>query len=76
MEACEKYSLDKDLLYLQVTKEAVMQVGTTSNLKEGDILTLNDLFYAMMLPSGNDAAYVIAENIGAIYYFARKGDDK
>jgi D-alanyl-D-alanine carboxypeptidase len=25
-----------------------------------------DLIYAMMLPSGNDAAYVLAENIGYI----------
>lgn len=27
-------------------------------------LNLNDLFYALMLPSGNDAAIVISENVG------------
>lgn len=29
----------------------------------------------MMLPSGNDAAYAIAENIGAFFYYAIKGKD-
>lgn len=32
-------------------------------------ITIMDLFYGMMLPSGNDAAYVLAENIGTILLF-------
>ncbi len=35
--------------------------GTTADLVVGDILNLNDLLYAMMLPSGNDAAQSIAD---------------
>jgi len=35
------------------------------------ILTLNDLFYGMMLPSGNDAAYQIALVGGAIINLSR-----
>lgn len=31
-------------------------------LKQGSILTLEDALYALMLPSGNDAAYIIAAN--------------
>lgn len=31
-------------------------------LNEGNILTLEDALYALLLPSGNDAAYVIAVN--------------
>lgn len=38
-----------------------MQIGTTAGLLTGDIVTLHDLFHAMMLPSGNDAAQAIAE---------------
>ena len=30
--------------------------GTTANLKYGDIINIDQLLYAMMLPSGNDAA--------------------
>lgn len=30
--------------------------GTTAELKHRDIITVEDLLYGMMLPSGNDAA--------------------
>lgn len=35
-------------------------------LQEGEVLTYNDLLYALMLPSGNDAATVLAVNVGKI----------
>jgi len=35
-------------------------IGTTANLKKSDVLNVNQLFYALMLPSGNDAAIVLA----------------
>lgn len=38
--------------------------ATTAKLKEGDILTLRQLLYALMTVSANDAANVIAEKIG------------
>ena len=37
---------------------------TTARLKEGDMLTLRQLLYALLLPSANDAANVIAEQVG------------
>ena len=40
-------------------------IGTSAKLKDGMYIKLLDLFYAMMLPSGNDAAWVFAENFGA-----------
>ena len=40
--------------------------GTTANLKIGDVLTVEDLIYGMMLPSGNDAAYALAEFFGKV----------
>ncbi|KRX01851.1 Beta-lactamase/transpeptidase-like protein [Pseudocohnilembus persalinus] len=36
--------------------------GTTAKLQEGMFVSILDLFYGLMLPSGNDAAYVLAEN--------------
>lgn len=50
-----------------VSKDAVTfhESGvTTVKLKEGDVLTLRQLLYALLLVSANDAANVIAEKIG------------
>ena len=38
--------------------------GTTARLREGDNLTLWDLLHGMMLPSGNDAGFLIADFFG------------
>lgn len=48
-----------------VSANAVNQASDSSviNLKEGDIITLRDLLYGLMLRSGNDAAVAIAEGI-------------
>ena len=43
-----------------VTKNSAGIEGTTAELQRGDILRLIDLFYGMMLPSGNDAALAMA----------------
>ena len=34
--------------------------GTSANLETGDILTVEQLLYGLMLPSGNDAAFALA----------------
>lgn len=50
-----------------VSKEAITfnESGvSTAKLKEGDVLTLRQLMHALLLPSANDAANVIAEQIG------------
>ena len=41
-------------------------VGTSANLKEKDLLSVWDLLHALMLPSGNDAAYALAEHFGEL----------
>ena len=49
---------------VKIDKKAAAIGGSTMGLKTGDELTLNDLFYGMMLPSGNDAAMQIAITVG------------
>lgn len=52
---------------VSVTREALdaVAIGAVSaGLKVGEILTLEDLLYLMMVGSANDAAAVIAEHIG------------
>ena len=40
-------------------------IGTSAQLKGGDTILLFDLLRGLMLPSGNDAAYTLAEFFGA-----------
>lgn len=42
-------------------------IGTRAKLKVGEELTLEQLYYGMLLPSGNDAAMVIADYFGGVY---------
>ena len=38
--------------------------GTSAELREGDELTVRQLFYGLMLPSGNDSAFILSEYFG------------
>lgn len=41
-------------------------IGTSAGLKPNYWITLHDLLYGVMLPSGNDAAYSVAEYLGFV----------
>ena len=51
-------------MYFRVSKMAAFMAGTSAYLVWDHRINLYDLFHAMMLPSGNDAAIVIATEIG------------
>src|SRR6266699_4667805 len=44
--------------------ESALHNGSNASLRAGDQLTLKDLLYALMLPSGDDAAIAIADAVG------------
>jgi D-alanyl-D-alanine carboxypeptidase len=48
---------------MTVSQKAGYADGTGSGILPSMVLTLSDLLYCMLLPSGNDAAVCIAENI-------------
>jgi serine-type D-Ala-D-Ala carboxypeptidase (penicillin-binding protein 5/6) len=48
-----------------VPHEATILGGTTANLRTSDQLSVTDLLHGMMLPSGNDAAFTLAEYCGS-----------
>jgi serine-type D-Ala-D-Ala carboxypeptidase (penicillin-binding protein 5/6) len=48
----------------KVSKSASKTGGTSAGLMEGDEITVGNLLYGLMLPSGNDAAVVLAEFCG------------
>lgn len=56
--------MDIKRTYFTVSDRAASTLGTTAYLKEGQKLSIVDLLYALMLPSGNDAAVTLAENFG------------
>ena len=58
-------SFDKEVY---VPESAAGTNGTTANLRRNDCLKIIDLLYGMMLPSGNDAANVLAEEIGKLVF--------
>jgi D-alanyl-D-alanine carboxypeptidase len=50
---------------LKVSRRASSMIGTSAFLREDDQLRVVDCLHAMMLPSGNDAAKTLSENLGA-----------
>ncbi|MDR0888340.1 MAG: serine hydrolase, partial [Coriobacteriales bacterium] len=48
---------------MKITDGAAGTEGSTANLKSGMVISFHDLLYGMLLPSGNDAAVAIAQNI-------------
>jgi len=51
--------------YITISENAVdvPSDSSTAHLQKGDVLSLRDLLYGLMLPSGNDSAVAIAEHI-------------
>ena len=53
-------------IMIKVPAHCVKIQGTSARLRKNDVLSLHDLFYAMLLPSGNDAALVLADHFGQL----------
>lgn len=45
---------------IKISPNSAALAGTTAELKEGKYIKLFDLYYGAMLPSGNDAAFLLA----------------
>ena len=62
---------------MRIPKEAVGIEGSSMYLKEGEVLTVQDLLYGLMLSSGNDAAVALAIYCGGtVEGFAGLMNDK
>ena len=62
---------------ISIPRDAVGVEGSSLYLKEGEVLTVEDLLYGMMLRSGNDAATALALAVsGNLVDFARKMNEK
>ena len=71
---CEYGNFEREIT---VTPEMLRVEGSSMGLLAGDRVTLHDLFYGLMLASGNDAANVIAFVLGgSIEGFVKQMNDK
>ena len=62
---------------MRIPKEAVGIEGSSMYLREGEILTIQELLYGLMLHSGNDAAVALAIYCGGtVEGFAQLMNDK
>lgn len=61
--AIEKGNL-RDLVRIGNGVNNVPSDSSKAGIKPGDVMTLEQLLYALMLPSGNDAAVAVAQHIG------------
>lgn len=56
---------------IEVCKIDVDIRGTSAKLREADLLSVKQLLYGMMLPSGNDAAFALARHFGSFIFESR-----
>lgn len=70
LKLIEEMKINISTVFVTITSEVTSVKGTKANLKEGDQLSVQDLLYALMLPSGNDAALALSFNFG-LYLFVK-----
>jgi D-alanyl-D-alanine carboxypeptidase (penicillin-binding protein 5/6) len=58
LKLIEKHKLDADFIKVNILESSTTPLlgGTSAELLANDKLTVSELMYGMMLPSGNDAA--------------------
>lgn len=68
-----RMNYNPEAVMYQVRKTSVVVGGTTGQLEEGQVLSILDLLYAMLLPSGNDAAIAVSEAVGLLAFLKGRG---
>ena len=71
----EKYRINPDTFKVEISYCAEAKVGTTADLESGDLISLKDLLYGLMLPSGNDAAVAICISLGGFLLEHKPGSN-
>jgi D-alanyl-D-alanine carboxypeptidase (penicillin-binding protein 5/6) len=60
LEICKDFCIDKYATEVTVGRMETTVGGTTADLEEGQVYTIEQLLYGLMLPSGNDASVALA----------------
>lgn len=68
---------EKDLdREVTVSENSASKDGSTMELKPGEVVTIRELLHGLLILSGNDAAYALAENEGGVKTFVREMNEK
>lgn len=67
MTAYTFLDINRDLERTTRISSADMSIGSRVGFKAGDVFTMQDLLYGLMVPSGNDAARALAHASGVSY---------
>jgi serine-type D-Ala-D-Ala carboxypeptidase (penicillin-binding protein 5/6) len=62
----QKFFPESTNIEITIKKECTKVTGTKAKLKAGDKLDLVQLYYGLLLPSGNDAGLVLADYFGTL----------
>ena len=68
IKLCKHFHIDPRTTEITVSEVAADIRGTSANLETNDILTVEQLLYGLMLPSGNDAAFALSQYFGKLLY--------
>jgi D-alanyl-D-alanine carboxypeptidase len=71
IEICEMFKIDFQEEMVEICKLDVDIRGTSAKLRDTDLLSVEQLLYGMMLPSGNDAAFALARHFGSFIFESR-----
>lgn len=66
LDLANRFDIDIIESKIEVSLDAAIIGGTSADLIEGDLISIWDMLHGMLLPSGNDAAYCLAEYFGLI----------
>jgi serine-type D-Ala-D-Ala carboxypeptidase (penicillin-binding protein 5/6) len=70
----ESLELDKKV---KISANAVSTIGSKASLQRGEVLTVTQLLYALMVVSGNDASIALAEaTAGSVEAFVERMNEK
>jgi D-alanyl-D-alanine carboxypeptidase len=58
-------------VFVKISKTSTIFNGTSAQLKHGKWVRILDLLYGTMLPSGNDAAFLLSEVMGLLLFYER-----
>ena len=68
IKLCKLLNIDPRNTYVKATDVAADICGTTANLKKDEELSIHELLFGLMLPSGNDAAFALSQYFGQRLY--------
>jgi D-alanyl-D-alanine carboxypeptidase (penicillin-binding protein 5/6) len=69
LSICQQYNIKVREHWIPIHTRASYMEGTSANLRSGEEILLIDLFYGLLLPSGNDAGTAMAQYFGKFLSF-------